>query len=113
MQPDLTSLSLGYQAMAPPSISRRPRRKNKSTSSDDMDNDMILYGVFLIFISCTFFILGVWSMAIAPFVPESGFPVLDWLRNDTHYKYLVPLLIPIGLYTVIVNWMGFKMFRHA
>ena len=32
---------------------------------------------------------------------------------DEHYKYLVPLLIPITAWFVIANWVGWEYFRYA
>lgn len=45
--------------------------------------------------------------------------MLDALAQDTHYKYLVILLIPVTTCCVIVNWWGLKVsdamsgLRHA
>ena len=38
---------------------------------------------------------------------------LQALKQDEHFKYLVPLLIPAGLVAIIVNWGGLHYFRHA
>ncbi|TXT13763.1 hypothetical protein VHUM_01130 [Vanrija humicola] len=35
------------------------------------------------------------------------------LCADTHYKYLVPLLVPVTAWFAIANWVGWQYFRHA
>nr|XP_031858368.1 uncharacterized protein CI109_006244 [Kwoniella shandongensis]KAA5525440.1 hypothetical protein CI109_006244 [Kwoniella shandongensis] len=37
-----------------------------------------------------------------------------WIRpicDDTHYKYLVPLLVPVTAWFAIANWVGWEYFR--
>lgn len=41
---------------------------------------------------------------------------ITWLRplcEDEHYKYLVPLLIPVTTWFAIANWVGWEYFRFA
>lgn len=41
---------------------------------------------------------------------------ITWIRpvcEDEHYKYLVPLLVPITSWFVIANWVGWEYFRYA
>ncbi|AFR93161.1 hypothetical protein J008_01036 [Cryptococcus neoformans] len=35
------------------------------------------------------------------------------LCEDEHYKYLVPLLIPVTTWFAIANWVGWEYFRFA
>ncbi|CAK9780922.1 hypothetical protein CC85DRAFT_284681 [Cutaneotrichosporon oleaginosum] len=35
------------------------------------------------------------------------------LCADTHYKYLVPILIPVTAWFAIANWVGWTYFRFA
>ncbi|WOO81072.1 uncharacterized protein LOC62_03G004600 [Vanrija pseudolonga] len=44
---------------------------------------------------------------------DVGLPVVDQLCTDTHYKYLVPLLVPVTAWFAIANWVGWQYFRHA
>lgn len=39
--------------------------------------------------------------------------LLDALTNDTHYKYLVIFVIPVGFYFVIANWVGWQYYRNS
>jgi hypothetical protein len=38
--------------------------------------------------------------------------LLDACRNDHFYVYLVPMILPVGLIFIVLNWMGLKLFRH-
>lgn len=67
----------------------------------------------MVLLSFSAFVMGVWGMLLGPLMGETGNTILDMIRADTHSKYLVVFLVPVGLYTLIVNWMGFKVFRHA
>jgi hypothetical protein len=43
----------------------------------------------------------------------STIQILDAIKDDEYYKYLIPLLVPAGLVAVIINWGGLHYFRHA
>jgi hypothetical protein len=45
-------------------------------------------------------------------MPETGQPVLDWMRRDRYYTFLAPLLLPVAILAVYLNWVGLKLFRH-
>ena len=38
---------------------------------------------------------------------------LDALARDTHYKYLVVVLIAAGTGFVIANWVGWQYYRNS
>ncbi|KAL1411236.1 hypothetical protein Q8F55_002187 [Vanrija albida] len=40
-------------------------------------------------------------------------PLATHLCADTHYKFLVPLLVPVTAWFAIANWVGWQYFRHA
>lgn len=44
---------------------------------------------------------------------DTGLPAVTQLCTDTHYKYLVPLLVPVTAWFAIANWVGWQYFRHA
>jgi hypothetical protein len=39
--------------------------------------------------------------------------VLDIIARDSHYKYLVVLIIPTTSYFVIANWVGWQYYRNS
>ncbi|GAA6062446.1 hypothetical protein JCM10212_003320 [Sporobolomyces blumeae] len=81
---------------------------------DDSDGtEMIRLGYALLAGATLWLSLGAWSIVIGPRVEMTGIDLLDAMARDTHYKYLVVLLIPVTTVAVIVNWWGLKIFRHA
>ncbi|TNY19751.1 hypothetical protein DMC30DRAFT_399603 [Rhodotorula diobovata] len=86
-----------------------------STADDDDDDgtSMMRWGIALVAGSASCFALGLWSILIGPFCAPTGVRVLDAMAQDTHYKYLVVLLVPVTVCFVIVNWWGLKILRHA
>ncbi len=67
---------------------------------------LLLIGTFLFF-SC-----GIYATVISKFMPVVGHFVLDFLREDYFYSLLIPLLIPVAIVTIYLNWLGLKFFRH-
>ncbi|KAK4704090.1 hypothetical protein P7C70_g2120, partial [Phenoliferia sp. Uapishka_3] len=77
------------------------------------DKEMLRWGWTLLVGSTVCFVSGIWSIAVGPFIDTEGIWVLDAMAKDTHYKYLLILIVPVTLYAVIINWWGLKIFRHA
>ncbi|GAA5894949.1 hypothetical protein JCM6882_008251 [Rhodosporidiobolus microsporus] len=74
---------------------------------------MLRWGYALVVTSALSLFLGLWSILIGPYTDTSGLEILDTLAQDTYYKYLVVLLVPVSVCFVIVNWWGLKIFRHS
>jgi len=72
-------------------------------------------GLLLVVMSMVFLISGAYFLVISVFesMRLPTFPVLDAIVDDSHYKYLVLLLIPTTSYFVIANWVGWQYFRNA
>ncbi|SCV70582.1 BQ2448_3344 [Microbotryum intermedium] len=87
--------------------------EDESTTVEVVNYEMMYWGYGFVITCTTCFILGTWSMLIAPFVGPYDYKLLDAMAHDTHYKYLFVFLVPVTLYAVIVNWWGLKIFRHA
>jgi hypothetical protein len=43
----------------------------------------------------------------------TGHAVLDAIARDQYYSFLVPLILPVLLVAVYLNWFGLKLFRHS
>ena len=69
-------------------------------------------GYALIFISLLFFVVGIYSTAIAGMMPIVGHSILDAVARDDYYTLLVPLLIPVITIAAYLNWLGLKFFRQ-
>ncbi|BGP23765.1 hypothetical protein Rt10032_c05g2511 [Rhodotorula toruloides] len=77
------------------------------------NSEMLRWGWTLVVGSSTAFFLGFWSIVVGPFCAPTDILGLDALAEDTYYKYLMVLLLPVTVCYVIVNWWGLKIFRHA
>ena len=73
-------------------------------------------------------------MVISPMLAPSDNALLNWIANDRSYVHpehlmsfasftlmlgcvryyccLLPLLIPVTLVSIYLNWLGFKLYRH-
>ncbi|KAF9457173.1 hypothetical protein BDZ94DRAFT_1228357 [Collybia nuda] len=70
-------------------------------------------GHLFIAASILFFSIATYAVLFSPFLPSSGIILLNALANDTHYKYLIVFVIPVGLYFVIANWVGWQYYRNS
>lgn len=94
-------------------LSNPLQQHDREQEDEDDDTMMLRWGWGMLIGSSAAFILGIWSIAIGPFIDTSGIPVLNAMANDKHYKYILVFLVPVTLYAVIINWWGLKIFRHA
>lgn len=73
-----------------------------------------------------FFLFGAWALTGTPltgwsvrgfFISHNNnlneYKVVDTVLLDTHYKYFVPLFIPLTAYFVIANWVGWQYYRNS
>lgn len=49
---------------------------------------------------------------VSKLLPPTGVWMLDAMRDDWYYCYLVPMVGPVTFLTIYVNWMSMKFFRH-
>jgi hypothetical protein len=73
----------------------------------------MLSGQAIVTSSVLFFAIATYAILLSPFLPLTGFFILDVLANDTFYKYFVVLLIPTTSYFVIANWVGWQYYRNS
>ena len=58
------------------------------------------------------FVLQAFWMVGAKLIPETGNPIIDFMREDYHYCTVLPLLYPIFYIFTYKNWASLKAFRH-
>lgn len=66
--------------------------------------------IVLALISSVF--LSFWMFG-AKFLPVTGNPVIDFMREDYHYCVVLPLLYPVFYIFIYKNWVSMKAFRHV
>ena len=40
-------------------------------------------------------------------------PLLEFFKNDEYYCFLFPLMAPLSVIILYVNWVCLKFFRHS
>jgi Phosphatidylinositol N-acetylglucosaminyltransferase subunit Y len=88
-------------------------------------------GLVAVTLSVVFCVIAGYSVLFSAFVPLSGNSVrrnlrvlsygnhsvrqqvLDSLARDDHYKYFVVFTIPMAVYFVIANWVGWQYYRNS
>ena len=67
----------------------------------------------LIVIGALIFIWSTYSMIISILLmPYTGIHILDWIKDDEHYVFLVPSLVVTVMVFAYWNWVSMKFFRH-
>jgi hypothetical protein len=68
-----------------------------------------LFGGCLLLSGIAFIVISLYAAIVSKLLP----PALDApLRDEFHYSLLVPASIPMFFFFVLLNWVGFKFFRH-
>ncbi|TEB35862.1 hypothetical protein FA13DRAFT_1727403 [Coprinellus micaceus] len=70
-------------------------------------------GHLVVVVAVAFFLVASYAVLLSAFYPLPSIPVLNVLGADTHYKYLVILLIPTVSYFVIANWVGWQYYQNS
>ncbi|EFA76983.1 transmembrane protein [Heterostelium album PN500] len=77
------------------------------------DNDQtVCYGWLVILCTLIFFIFTTYCLVISKFLPDTGNRILDFIKYDWYYCLLLPVLVPVTIITVYLNWLSLKFFRH-
>jgi len=72
-----------------------------------------LMGYALIMIGGFIFIFSTYSMIIAKiFMPYTGNKILDAIKDDEHYIFLIPSMLVTIIFFAYWNWVSMKFFRH-
>ena len=53
-----------------------------------------------------------WAMVLSKLFPRTGIEILDAVREDRYYCFLIPLTIVPTMIAVYLNWVGMMFFRH-
>mmetsp|Transcript_25035 Transcript_25035/g.36953 ORF Transcript_25035/g.36953 Transcript_25035/m.36953 type:complete len:110 (+) Transcript_25035:18-347(+) len=50
---------------------------------------------------------------ISNVLPETGNPVIDFIRADQYYCYLVPLTVLPTFVIIYLNWLSMRVFEYS
>jgi hypothetical protein len=86
-------------------------RREKGIHPHARDNTH-LYGYAVLTSSFLFFSTTMYWVLVSKFMPDTGNPLLDWIKHDEYYCLVVLSCIPVSFVIVYFNWLAFKFFRH-
>ena len=69
-------------------------------------------GYLLLAASMLFLLVNLFTIVVSKLMPISDQPWIAAVQLDTYYCLLLPLLFPIALVAIYLNWLGLKLFRH-
>lgn len=72
----------------------------------------MVWGCLLLLASFCFFVLSIYAMLVSEHMPDTGIELVDAIKRDQYYCYLVPFTLPVFVIFVVSNWVSLKFFRH-
>lgn len=64
-----------------------------------------IMGLMLLIATYVMFVASMYAIIVSKIMPVTGNKVLDWIKDDRYYCYLVPLtFVPVTLTAVTWNW---------
>ena len=69
-------------------------------------------GIVILLCVVTFGSVYLYAAIISKILPDSGFPVLDIVKEDTYFCYLAPLILLPTVIMIYLNWLSFEHFRQ-
>jgi len=102
--------------------SLKPRVEEKSQSIYEArqqaptiqdDNLAEILGYSMIVGAAVFFMTFMFAVFGSSFIEESGHIVFDFVKNDSYYCFLAPLMVPVSIVFLYLHWVSIKFFRHS
>ncbi|KAJ1942085.1 hypothetical protein GGF37_003268 [Kickxella alabastrina] len=93
---------------AAPPYTRRQAAQLPANESDSTP----VYGAVLLGVTSVMFVLLMYALVVAKFMPKTGFWLLDAVKKDDYFCLLVPITGLSFTFAVFWNWLGMKFFRH-
>ncbi|KAF2073791.1 hypothetical protein CYY_004885 [Polysphondylium violaceum] len=106
--PSSTPAPPTINAAAPVRKKYKPMQRYNTVNHDRT----AFYGWIILFCTFIFFISSTYCLFFSKLLPDTGNKVLDFIKYDWYYCFLVPVLIPVTIITVYFNWLSLKFFRH-
>ena len=72
-----------------------------------------IIGSLIITMAAIFFIGLFYAMFGSKLLGPTGNYLLDFIREDEYYCFLLPLLLPVTVIALYCNWVSMKFFRHS
>ncbi|CDW91647.1 UNKNOWN [Stylonychia lemnae] len=102
-------LNQDQQVQNPESLSRLVNESKYMSNQTDG-----ILGVIFIVAAGIIFSLSLYSFWISKFfMPYTGNKVLDWIKDDEYYCFLIPATLVNALIMTYFNWLAMKYFRQG
>jgi len=89
------------------------KRYSRYQAGDPLPRHLRAYGIAIaVSVSCLLALLF-YALAISKLLPDTGFVLLDAIKHDRYYSYLLAATIPVTLIFIYFNWLSLKFFRHS
>ena len=119
----LTTLPTTNISTTPPPFSRieelfkrlklRDFRENShhSLDSSSLGVEVKSYGVILL--TCTLVFLYIYAAYVSKssLIPSTGYWLLDEMKDDHYYCYLIPIMILPTYIVIYLNWLSMRVFE--
>lgn len=79
---------------------------------NDRTDNAALWGYFLLATTFLFFVFSSYALFISKLMPATGNDLLDAIKFDYYYCFLVPATGLVTWLFIYLNWMMLKFFRH-
>eukprot|EP01023_Acetabularia_acetabulum_P061452 TRINITY_DN7425_c0_g1_i5.p1 TRINITY_DN7425_c0_g1~~TRINITY_DN7425_c0_g1_i5.p1 ORF type:complete len:125 (+),score=15.91 TRINITY_DN7425_c0_g1_i5:95-469(+) len=82
------------------------------SESVEFDLRSLLSIVLLMLFLLIWCIYEISALMVLKLLPRARHPVILTIQEDEYYCLLIPLLIPVTITAVILNWFSLKIFKH-
>ncbi|KAL2920145.1 hypothetical protein HK105_200211 [Polyrhizophydium stewartii] len=93
---------------------RAPPSPRINQGDDPFDGRLRVYGWLLLAATAAYFAFNLFTLVLRHWLipANSGSRLLEWIRNDKYYCYLIPVFGPVFVFFIFFNWLGMKYFRQ-
>ena len=93
-----------HAALAPGGGGAIPAPPGSLAVPSQMDGFILLVASLFLFVALSFW------MAASKLLPPTGNSLIDWMRTDDYYCFLVPLsLVPVSLFANYLRWATYSL----
>ena len=78
----------------------------------DGRGNVLLASYGLIASSLTLGIAFLYAVLLSKYMPDTGIMVIDAIKYDHYFCYLIPLLILPTYLAIYLNWLSMKLFQY-
>lgn len=75
-------------------------------------NSRVVTAYFLISFSVTLAIAFLYATVISKLLPYTGIAVIDFIKDDHYFCYLLPLMILPTYLAIYLNWLASQIFEN-